>query len=202
MSGIEADRANTHYNKMIINGLKNKSMSEIVVKDFVRHYQDKCTLYRHKHYKIEIWANDDGVSWIVKRNSQKLSEGKCLSTKFKKPHNTSLRTAVKALNQWLIENPETALVYALVSPFNKKHFYIGSTRNTLSKRLGGHISTVGIAGCGREKNKNIRRIMNRGKKPIIVQICKCPLDEQFVKEFFYKRNIHHVIKKLKKLGYE
>ena len=82
-----------------------------------------------------------------------------------------------------------AFVYMLINPFTNKYFYIGSTRNSLKRRLAGHIRNRFNCKGGAKKNKIIRDILKRGKEPIIKEICRCPLSLQFKKEGYYKRKV-------------
>lgn len=80
-----------------------------------------------------------------------------------------------------------ANVYVLINPLNNKIFYIGSTRRGIERRLHGHIAhcyQYGNIG----KNKVIRRILKRGKRPVIKSIAKCLVKNQFKREYFYIRN--------------
>lgn len=73
-----------------------------------------------------------------------------------------------------------AIIYCLVDPFNNTPFYIGSTKLALSITLKRHIK--GVNG-NPEKNAFIKNILAKRKRPLIVELCKCPIEVQFVEEY-------------------
>jgi hypothetical protein len=178
-----------------------KEVPPIMAKQFSWRYSDNKRIFWYKHYKVELLRDERGTSWSAFLGRKKVSSGEILRGKFKKPDEVALRRAVNKLNEWVKLHPETARVYVLINPFNNDCFYLGSTKKTLKARLSEHIAGVGIAGGDPDKNRQIRKIMKRGKNPLIIEICKCPLHLQFKKEVFYRRNSRFVDMILKKLGH-
>ena len=170
-------------------------------RNFDLRWEGNLLIGRFNSYRAEIKPEDDSVSWKIKLKGKVILHGKLFGESARSKINRAITSVIKSINKWRKENKETAFIYALINPFNKKCFYLGSTKNDLKIRLSQHISTRGRYIGNPEKNKIIRRIIDKGKRPIIVEICKCLESNRFRKEIFYFKNTHLVEKKLKKLGY-
>lgn len=138
---------------------------------------------KHKEgYEIHVGCNGDYWWWDVEHNGSIIAERDQQYYKKDAPtKQIAIKRAVIQLNKWRKEKslPRKAMIYVLINPFNNKVFYVGSTKITLEQTLARHMSTRGERGVNAAKRAVIKKIVNRGRKPIIKCVQKCDATTQF-----------------------
>jgi hypothetical protein len=86
-------------------------------------------------------------------------------------------------------------IYALVYPKGGKIFYVGSTGQRLRMRLTQHLSETRAGKGGQRKHRIIKRLLDKGKRPVIVELDRCYPKEWEAKE-------REWIARFKKAGYK
>lgn len=74
---------------------------------------------------------------------------------------------------------KSAAIYGIVNPIDNKLFYIGSTKTQLKVRLWHHIRYMRI---NQGKAKILKAILQENLTPVMIRLCKCPAEFQFIEE--------------------
>jgi hypothetical protein len=74
------------------------------------------------------------------------------------------------------DNAKPVTIYVLKNPITKRVFYVGSTYLSLSYTLSRHINQINSQSAS--KGKIIRKLADKGKKPIIEAVDSCRVEHR------------------------